>query len=611
MRRFVSFSVSALLAVSLVLPYFTLPCYAYADDQEDASRAPDAVEPPPAVSSIPLSDVLGGADGYSGGGIETGGAAAPDAGTSGGAGRAPEEGGSGLEEARSPGEAEEEAVEAPPEVGSLDLLPALVRSVGSNVQSPLVWVANVISQYIAYNPSNSERYYTHFTLASIYSALYGYQTINGSHQLVSYYSGGIGGMLASSNNYLYSILGGQLDIYNRLDSIRYVVDSGMLSLDERLRDNLSTGLAMDGVTDGRYGVATVSALTYNKARQIAISTSNLVSSLAMSTVTPGSYGVATISALVYNKLFNVNAQLVNLVTSVSIGGYPDASRSVATVSAIIANQLRTSLPMDGVTEGYQSVATILALTYNKVRAIGISAANLVTSLPMSGVTEGSYGVGTVLALIYNKAYNANAQLANLVTSASISGYPDASRSVATVSAIIANQLRTSLPMDGVTEGPHSVATVLALIYNKLARINSAMGSLSVDVDFPALDALYAKLDGIMDLMRLGLAVDVADAILGDLDFSGLSALAADVSGALSSAFPFCVPALLKQVLGLVQADPSPPSFHFEIMGAPLDFDFSGYQGFADVTGWVCRLTLVLVLLAASPRFVVGSKVGGA
>ena len=385
----------------------------------------------------------------------------------------------------------------------------------------------------------------------------------------------------------------------------------MLSLDERLRDNLSTGLAMDGVTDGRYGVATVSALTYNKARQIAISTANLVSSLAMSNVTPGSYGVATISALIYNKLFNVNTQLANLVTSVSVGGYPDASRSVATVSAIIANQLRTSLPMDGVTEGYQSVATILALTYNKVRAIGISAANLVTSLPMSGVTEGSYGVGTVLALIYNKAYNINAQLANLVTSASISGYPDARRSVATVSAIIANQLRTSLPMDGVTEGPHSVATVLALIYNKLARINSAMGSLSVDVDFPALDAVYAKLDGIMDLMRLGLAVDVADAILGDLDFSGLSALAADVSGALSSAFPFCVPALLKQVLGLVQAEAAPPSFRFEIMGAPLDFDFSGYQGFADVTSWVCRLTLVFVLLAASPRFVVGSKAGGA
>lgn len=510
MRRFVSFSVSALLAVSLVLPCLTMPCYAYADDQEDASRAPDAVEPPPAVSSIPLSDVMGGVDGYSGGGIETGGAAAPDAGDSGGAGRAPEEGGSGLEEARSPGEAEEEAVEAPPEVGSLDLLPALARSVGSNVQSPLVWVANVISQYIAYNPSNSERYYTHFTLASIYSALYGYQTINGSQQLVSYYSGGIAGMLSSSNNYLYSILGRQLDIYNRLDSFRYVVDSGMLSLDERLRDNLSTGLAMDGVTDGRYGVATVSALTYNKARQIAISTANLVSSLAMSNVTPGSYGVATISALIYNKLFNVNTQLANLVTSVSVGGYPDASRSVATVSAIIANQLRTSLPMDGV-----------------------------------------------------------------------------------------------------TEGPHSVATVLALIYNKLARINSAMGSLSVDVDFPALDAVYAKLDGIMDLMRLGLAVDVADAILGDLDFSGLSALAADVSGALSSAFPFCVPALLKQVLGLVQAEAAPPSFRFEIMGAPLDFDFSGYQGFADVTSWVCRLTLVFVLLAASPRFVVGSKAGGA
>lgn len=490
------------------------------------------------------------------------------------------------------------------------------------MQSPLVWVANVISQYIAYNPSNSERYYTHFTLASIYSALYGYQTINGSQQLVSYYSGGIAGMLSSSNNYLYSIFGGQLDIYNRLDSFRYVVDSGMLALDKRIRDIGSTSSSwlsgtwnVDTLTLGQLlGSIYNSIYTGNQLSRIGNTyleqvSSLLTTSFPMTGVTEGSHSVGTVLALIYNKAHGINAQLAHLVTSVSIGGYSDANRSVATVSAVIANQLRTSLPMDGVTEGYQSVATILALTYNKVRAIGISAANLVTSLPMSGVTEGSYGVGTVLALIYNKAYNVNAQLANLVTSASVSGYPDANRSVATISAIIANQLRTSYPMTGVTEGPHAVATILALMYNKVAGIDSALGDLSLDVGFPALDAVYAKLDGIMDLMRLGLAVDVADAILGDLDFSGLSALAADVSGALSSAFPFCVPALLKQVLGLVQAEAAPPSFHFEIMGAPLDFDFSGYQGFADVTGWVCRLTLVLVLLVASPRFVVGSRVG--
>ena len=590
MRRFVSFSVSALLAVSLVLPYLTMPCYAYADDQEDVSRAPDAVEPPPAVSSIPLSDVLGGVDGYSGGGIETGGAAAPDAGVSGGAGRAPEEGGSGLEEARSPGEAEEEAVEAPPEVGSLDLLPALVRSVGSNVQSPLVWVANVISQYIAYNPSNSERYYTHFTLASIYSALYGYQTINGSQQLVSYYSGGIAGMLSSSNNYLYSILGGQLDIYNRLDSFRYVVDSGMLALDKRIRDigstssswlsgtwnvdTLTLGQLLGSIYNAFYSSNQLSRIGNTYLEQVS---DQLATSFGMTGVSSGSHSLALISALIHNQV------------------------------AAASNRLSTSLPMTGVIDGAYSVAVISALIHNQVAA---AASRLTSSMNMVGIVPGTYSIGVISSLSFNK-------LAGILSASSYSGaLSGTQREVHTIADLLSGLWEKETLSTSLLVGSYSVpyvgsATALGLIHNQLYSLRSDLRDLSFDVDFPALDAVHAKLDGIMDLMRLGLAVDVADAILGDLDFSGLSALAADVSGALSSAFPFCVPALLKQVLGLVQAEAAPPSFHFEIMGAPLDFDFSGYQGFADVTGWVCRLTLVLVLLAASPRFVVGSKVGGA
>lgn len=106
------------------------------------------------------------------------------------------------------------------------------------------------------------------------------------------------------------------------------------------------------------------------------------------------------------------------------------------------------------------------------------------------------------------------------------------------------------------------------------------------------------------------AKDVLDAIFGDMSLDVTDAAASAVGGAIQNAFPFCVPAVLKQMLGLLQADPAPPEFHFDFWGAPLDFGFSDWQGLADMTSWLSRIGFAVVLFANSRRFVYSGGVAG-
>lgn len=106
------------------------------------------------------------------------------------------------------------------------------------------------------------------------------------------------------------------------------------------------------------------------------------------------------------------------------------------------------------------------------------------------------------------------------------------------------------------------------------------------------------------------AKDVLDAIFGDMSLDATEAASAAVGSAIQNAFPFCVPAVLKQILGLLQADPAPPEFHFDFWGAPLDFGFSDWQGLADMTSWLSRIGFAVMLFANSRRFVFAGGVGG-
>lgn len=88
---------------------------------------------------------------------------------------------------------------------------------------------------------------------------------------------------------------------------------------------------------------------------------------------------------------------------------------------------------------------------------------------------------------------------------------------------------------------------------------SAKG-LSVDTSY-----IDAKLATIVDLMMAGAARDIVDTLVGDLDFSRLGALSSEVQGSISSAFPFCIPAVLKQVLGLVRHDAAAPVWDLSLI----------------------------------------------
>lgn len=140
-----------------------------------------------------------------------------------------------------------------------------------------------------------------------------------------------------------------------------------------------------------------------------------------------------------------------------------------------------------------------------------------------------------------------------------------------------------------------------------------LGNLSISVDVD-LSGVESRLDDIKFMLGVAGVVenakDVLDAIFGDMGFDATEAASAAVGNAIQNAFPFCVPAVLKQMLGFLQADPAPPEFHFDFWGAPLDFGFSDWQGLADMTSWLSRIGFAVVLFANSRRFVYSGGVAG-
>lgn len=125
-----------------------------------------------------------------------------------------------------------------------------------------------------------------------------------------------------------------------------------------------------------------------------------------------------------------------------------------------------------------------------------------------------------------------------------------------------------------------------------------------------LGLMGADLASVKDLLGLQAAKEALDVLVGDFTPDVSASAASAVGEAIQNAFPFCVPAVLKQILGLLQADPAPPEFHFDFWGAPLDFGFEDWGGLADMTGWLSRIGFAVMLFANSRRFVFAGGVGG-
>lgn len=118
-----------------------------------------------------------------------------------------------------------------------------------------------------------------------------------------------------------------------------------------------------------------------------------------------------------------------------------------------------------------------------------------------------------------------------------------------------------------------------------------------------MSGVESRLDDIKNLLLLAGTKDIIDAILGDLDDLASAALLGEVQAAAQDAFPFCIPFVVKQLLGLVESDPAAPEFDFIIGGETMHVDLAFAQGFVDILGWACRFLLVFGLVVSSRRFI--------
>lgn len=175
------------------------------------------------------------------------------------------------------------------------------------------------------------------------------------------------------------------------------------------------------------------------------------------------------------------------------------------------------------------------------------------------------------------------------------------------------------PLSGVDgEGDYSVARLLARIHNYNHSIYSLLQSLvdssGSSVDLSQINRLLGRLTGDVSSIRNKYVVgdtlsDMFSALVGDLQVPATASAIDGIKGAMSTAFPFCIPSVVNLVLfGSVVADPQAPCWEFDIAGSPLVVDFAPYEDFAEVCRWTVRLLFVAALLLNTRKFVYG--VGG-
>lgn len=133
----------------------------------------------------------------------------------------------------------------------------------------------------------------------------------------------------------------------------------------------------------------------------------------------------------------------------------------------------------------------------------------------------------------------------------------------------------------------------------LSETNKLLGLLTADV--ASIRDKYVVGDSLSDMFG---------ALVGDLQVPATAAAIDGIKGAMSTAFPFCIPSVVNLVLfGSVVADPQAPCWEFDIVGSPLVVDFAGFEDFAEVCRWTVRLLFAAALLLNTRKFVYG--VGGA
>lgn len=122
--------------------------------------------------------------------------------------------------------------------------------------------------------------------------------------------------------------------------------------------------------------------------------------------------------------------------------------------------------------------------------------------------------------------------------------------------------------------------------------------------------LFAKLDGISDRLSVEAGQTILDALLGEVKPQYINDQLTIVKEVARNRFPFCIPAMMQQMLGLMQSEAQVPHWEFDFFGSPLVLDLGDLEGFASVTRWASCFMLFLALLANTKRFIFDLRGGG-
>lgn len=149
-----------------------------------------------------------------------------------------------------------------------------------------------------------------------------------------------------------------------------------------------------------------------------------------------------------------------------------------------------------------------------------------------------------------------------------------------------------------------------LVSKGFSDVLDGLGSLSVSWSESDKGALFAKLDGISDRLSVEAGQTILDALLGEVKPQYINDQLTIVKEVARNRFPFCIPAMMQQMLGLMQSEAQVPHWEFDFFGSPLVLDLGDLEGFALVTRWASCFMLFLALLANTKRFIFDLGGGG-
>lgn len=158
----------------------------------------------------------------------------------------------------------------------------------------------------------------------------------------------------------------------------------------------------------------------------------------------------------------------------------------------------------------------------------------------------------------------------------------------------------------------SIISSLAQINESIHAINPGLGGGGdlFDKLLSAVDAISGFINpgevvnGVSDVMgNLAEVPELAESLIGDLQFDSLDALSSNIGTVVQNKFPFSIPFVYSGFLLMFKVPAAPPFFEFDFWGAPLVLDFSDYESLAELTRFFSVAFFLVGLLSVTRRFI--------